>query len=76
MLAAEYVEGLVVDPDVLGELELAHQARADGERGDAPVHAVIGLILGKRRSVGHPRRIIRLRFMLRAVSRGFSRRAS
>ena len=54
VLVAEFVEGLVVDPDVLGELELAHQARTDDERGDAPVHAVVGSIVGQRGPVGRP----------------------
>ena len=52
VLVAEFVEGLVVDPDVLGELELAHQARADDERGDAAVDAVLGCAVGQRRTVG------------------------
>ncbi len=35
VFVAEFVEGLVVDPYVLGELELAHQVSADDERGDS-----------------------------------------
>jgi hypothetical protein len=42
VIVAEFVEGFVVDPNVLGELELAHQAGADDERRDATVHAVVG----------------------------------
>src|SRR6476620_1534492 len=54
VLVAEFVEGLVVDPDVLGELELADQARTDDERGDAPVHPVVGSTVGQRGPVGRP----------------------
>src|SRR3954470_14451806 len=52
VLVAEFVEGLVVDPDVLGELELADQVGADDERGDAAIYAVVGSVAGQRRSVG------------------------
>src|SRR6478735_1198615 len=52
VLVAEFVEGLVVDPDVLGELELAHQAGTDDERGDAPAHAVVGSTVGQRGTIG------------------------
>ena len=43
---AKFVERLVVDPHILGELELAHQAGANDERGDTALHTVIGRILG------------------------------
>src|SRR3954447_6294496 len=37
-LVAELVKGLVIDPHVLRELELANQARTDHERGDPAFH--------------------------------------
>ena len=52
VLVAEFVEGAVVDPDVLRELELTDQAGADDERGDAAVHPVVGRALGQCRTVG------------------------
>ena len=52
VLVAEFVEGLVVDPHVLGELELADQVGADDERGDATVHAVVGRVVGQGGAVG------------------------
>ena len=54
VLVAEFVEGLVVDPDVLGELELADQVGADDERGDAAVRPVVGCVVGQGGSVGRP----------------------
>src|SRR6202048_3193461 len=51
-LIAEFVERPVVDPDVLGELELAYQAGADDERCDAAVHPVIGCTLRQGGAVG------------------------
>src|SRR6202045_5041705 len=51
-LLAEFVERPVVDPDVLSELELAHQAGADDERCDAAVHPVIGCPLRHGGAVG------------------------
>ena len=52
MLVAELVEGAVVDPHVLGELELTDQAGANDERGDAAIHTVVGRALGQGRTVG------------------------
>jgi hypothetical protein len=49
VLVAEFVDRLVVDPHVLGELELTHQVYADDERSDAAVHSVIGSTLRKAR---------------------------
>ena len=54
VLVAEFVEILVVGPDVLRELELADEARADDERGDAALHAVLGRVFGQGRPVGGP----------------------
>src|ERR1700757_1860552 len=50
-LVSQFVKVAVVDPHVLCELELAHQAGADDERGDAPVGAVVVRALGKRLAV-------------------------
>ena len=52
VFVAEFVECLVVDPHVLGELELADQVGADDERGDAAVHPVVGRTVGQRGSIG------------------------
>ena len=52
VLVAEFVEGLVVDPHVLGELELPDQVGADDERGDAALDAVVGRVVGQGGSVG------------------------
>ena len=51
-LVAELVEILVVDPDVLGELELAHEAGADDEGGDAALRPVVGCAFGEVGAVG------------------------
>ena len=42
---AQFVEGRIVDPHVLRELELTNQAGADDECGDAAVHPVVGRAL-------------------------------
>src|SRR3954467_11042802 len=52
MLVAELIEGFVVDPHVLGELELADQVGADDEGRNAAVDAVVGSVVGQGRSVG------------------------
>src|ERR1700739_4334519 len=51
-LVAQSVEVAVVDPHVLRELELAHEAGADDERGDASIRPVVVGTLGKRVAVG------------------------
>src|SRR5262245_42630027 len=51
-LVAELVEVLVVDPDVLRELELPDQARAQHERGDAALDTVLRRACGQLRAVG------------------------
>src|SRR4051812_4310329 len=52
VLVSEFVECLVIDPDVLGELELPDQVGADDESGDATVDAVVGRILWQGGSIG------------------------
>ena len=82
MLVAEFVEGAVVDPHVLGELELTDQAGADDERGDAAIHTVVGRALGQCRTVGstaanHPVPVHVVRSVARVeASRVRSQRAS
>ena len=52
VLVTQLVEGAVVDPDVLRELELPDQAGANDECGDTALDAVVGCAVGKGRSVG------------------------
>src|SRR6202040_4071526 len=51
-LIAEFMEVLVVCPDVLRELELADEARADHEGRDAAFHAVLWRFLRQMWAVG------------------------
>src|SRR5262245_22718300 len=53
-LIAELVETLVVGPDVLGELELADETRADHEGGDPALHAILRGLLRQMRAVRGP----------------------
>ncbi len=72
---AELVKISIVRPDVLRELELADQARADRERRDAALLSVLGRAFGQREDRRRRlRRIMRRRFAFAAVSRGFIRR--
>src|SRR3954453_10040100 len=48
---AELVKAPIVHPDVLGELELAYQAPADHEGGDAAFHVIVWCVLGQRRAI-------------------------
>src|SRR5690348_6689071 len=50
-LVAELVKIPIVDPDVLRELELPHEARADDERGDTALDAVVRRALRQVRAV-------------------------
>ena len=51
-LVPQLVKVLVVDPHVLGELELTDETGADHERGDPPFDAVVGRAFRQRRAVG------------------------
>src|SRR6202011_4568531 len=51
-LIAEFMEGFVVHPYVLCELELADQASADHERGDAALGPVFRSALRQVRAIG------------------------
>ena len=50
-LVVEILELRIVDPDIHCEFELANQARAADERGDAPLHAVVRRASRQRRPV-------------------------
>ena len=64
----------IVDPHVLRELELADETRAPDEGRNAPLpRPSSGAPSGNGGPYVPPRRIIRRRFMLCAVSRGFIR---
>src|SRR3546814_16910396 len=52
VFVAQLVEGFVVDPDVLRELELAHQIRTDDEGRDTALDAILGRTVGQCRAVG------------------------
>ena len=51
---AEFVEVPVVYPDVLRELELADEARADDEGGDPALDSVVGSAFQQRRPIRRP----------------------
>ena len=49
----------IVDPDILCELKLAYQARANDERGDASINPVVRSAIREQRAVIAPRRMMR-----------------
>src|SRR6516225_4717540 len=53
-LIRELVEVPIVHPDVLRELELPDETRADHERRDTALRAVVGGTLRKIRAIGGP----------------------
>src|SRR6516165_5979269 len=51
---AEFVKVTVVSPNILRELELTDQARADHKSGDATLHAVLRCVQRQMRPIGSP----------------------